>query len=490
MARTRVDVWQATKAEGDWPVVLQGYERAVGLLRQLDRPRGTPTNRLSWQFLAAIHGRARTSGAPDTSNRLWNTCQHGSWYFLPWHRMYLLAFEAIIAHTLGDESWSLPYWYSLDPDDASTSVLPPAFRDTAADNNLFTTERSRIANDGQRLPPLSGSVIDALHAGVYATTDGVSTFGGGERSRPSFSGDETGLLEDTPHGAVHVLVGNDYDADGNPVRQGWMGSFYTAALDPIFWLHHANLDRLWQVWLDSDAEHMNPPPGDRAWSNTKFTFPSPTGGTVSWRVGEVLSLPALGYEYESLAQPKRKRRTRPSPEGRTASVEIGGGAAAHARPEVIGAASGVSLAGPAGVDVALTDPVRRTASVPATPGPGRRVFLRLEGLRGSAAAPVYEVHLNLPDDEGADAHPELSAGHISTFGLTEATQRNDLHSGAGLTKVLDVTPVYETLTEQGRWDPTKLTVSFRPVVPAGRSRTGTPAMHPDLTASRVVVITT
>ena len=28
-----------------------------------------------------------------------------------------------------------------------------------------------------------------------------------------------------------------------------MGGFDTAGLDPIFWLHHANIDRLWDVWL-------------------------------------------------------------------------------------------------------------------------------------------------------------------------------------------------------------------------------------------------
>lgn len=37
-----------------------------------------------------------------------------------------------------------------------------------------------------------------------------------------------------------------------------MGDPVTAALDPIFWLHHANIDRLWEVWLGDNAEHVNP----------------------------------------------------------------------------------------------------------------------------------------------------------------------------------------------------------------------------------------
>jgi tyrosinase len=29
---------------------------------------------------------------------------------------------------------------------------------------------------------------------------------------------------------------------------GWMSDPDKAALDPIFWLHHANIDRLWAAW--------------------------------------------------------------------------------------------------------------------------------------------------------------------------------------------------------------------------------------------------
>ena len=67
------------------------------------RPPGRPSDPLGWRFQAAIHGLAAPAEAPDTSNALWSNCQHGSWYFLPWHRMYLAAFELIIQDALGDE---------------------------------------------------------------------------------------------------------------------------------------------------------------------------------------------------------------------------------------------------------------------------------------------------------------------------------------------------------------------------------------------------
>jgi tyrosinase len=69
---------------------------------------------------------------------LWHECAHGNWFFLPWHRAYLLEFEAVArAHieALGGphETWALPYWNSSDyltiP---KAATLPLALHDAAA----------------------------------------------------------------------------------------------------------------------------------------------------------------------------------------------------------------------------------------------------------------------------------------------------------------------------------------------------------------------
>ena len=136
--------------------------------------------------------------------------------------------------------------------------MPPAFLDmTLADNNLETSERSETARSGLpfygEIDPaqVGETVIATLSVARFATPSGQATFGGGERADLSFDGGERGSLENVPHGAVHSLVGNDYDEFGNVLNAGWMGSFYTAGLDPLFWLHHANIDRLWEVWLQA-----------------------------------------------------------------------------------------------------------------------------------------------------------------------------------------------------------------------------------------------
>ena len=90
------------------------------------RPITYPT---SWRYQAAIHDYIRTrdplavngetmpSSADQT--KYWRQCQHGSWFFLPWHRGYLAYFEQIVRAEIvrqgGPADWALPYWnYSDD----------------------------------------------------------------------------------------------------------------------------------------------------------------------------------------------------------------------------------------------------------------------------------------------------------------------------------------------------------------------------------------
>ena len=60
---------------------------------------------------------------------------------------------------------------------------------------------------------------------------------------------------------MHDYIGAGNDTTGllkfkNPITMtttstGLMGWVPTAAFDPIFWLHHSNIDRIWQQWTNS-----------------------------------------------------------------------------------------------------------------------------------------------------------------------------------------------------------------------------------------------
>ena len=79
------------------------------------------TNRTSWLYQANIHGHPFGPASPA-----WDTCQHGSFYFLSWHRMYLYFFERILRAASGDPNLTLPYWnYSKS---MAARALPLPFR--------------------------------------------------------------------------------------------------------------------------------------------------------------------------------------------------------------------------------------------------------------------------------------------------------------------------------------------------------------------------
>ena len=91
-----------------------------------------------------------------------------------------------------------------------------------------------------------------------------------------------------PHGNVHVLVGGP---GGN------MSLVSRAARDPIFWLHHGNIDRLWDRWINMGGGRVNPT--DTTFLDQQYTFADETGGTETIRVGDAIGSAQLGYQYDS-----------------------------------------------------------------------------------------------------------------------------------------------------------------------------------------------
>ena len=65
-----------------------------------------------------------------------------------------------------------------------------------------------------------------------------------------------------------------------------MGDPDTAAQDPIFWLHHANIDRLWNQWIEQGGGRADPT--DAAWLNTTFTFYDEAGHAVYLTGAEIV----------------------------------------------------------------------------------------------------------------------------------------------------------------------------------------------------------
>jgi tyrosinase len=130
---TRQNVYDLGQA---WAPPILWYARGVAAM--MARPLAGLT---SWRFYGAIHGfdedlwrqldQLNASDALPSQTLIkafWDQCQHGSWYFLPWHRGYLHAFEATIRAAVvalgGPSDWALPYWNHLK---SGQAALPPEF---------------------------------------------------------------------------------------------------------------------------------------------------------------------------------------------------------------------------------------------------------------------------------------------------------------------------------------------------------------------------
>src|SRR5438093_9430907 len=79
----------------------------------------------------------------------------------------------------------------------------------------------------------------------------------------------------------------------------------TDAQDPLFLLHHANVDRLWASW---GQYYGTNPTTDTQWMKQSFTFcedtGQDTGRLVTRKTETVLKTDDLGYSYDSLVRPQ------------------------------------------------------------------------------------------------------------------------------------------------------------------------------------------
>ena len=76
-----------------------------------------------------------------------------------------------------------------------------------------------------------------------------------------------------------------------------MGDPDQAARDPIFWLHHANIDRLWKRWLGQGGRQN--PLKDNVWMTTKFFFFNENGKKVGMAGKDILdTVKQLNYRYD------------------------------------------------------------------------------------------------------------------------------------------------------------------------------------------------
>lgn len=94
----RRSIWSLEPTTAFSSSVMLDYAKAVAVMQ-----RRQPNDPTSWTYQAAIHG----TKAPVPPGADWNQCQHGTWFFLPWHRMYIWFFEKIVREAI-QEAGAIP----------------------------------------------------------------------------------------------------------------------------------------------------------------------------------------------------------------------------------------------------------------------------------------------------------------------------------------------------------------------------------------------
>ncbi len=278
--------------EKEWDSIKRGIQVMMNLNEMVSR---------GYMYQANIHGWSNHKGNESMSDKYsWHKCQHGHYLFLPWHRMYLYYFERILRQAANDSELTIPYWDYV-------GGIPEPFRIPSNESNpLYKGNRCHAINNGT---PLPRNMVDyeAAFDKKYFTVDKENndplsvrdSFGGARIDIPKFVGEGFGALETLPHNQIHMFLG------------GFMADKCKASQDPIFWLHHAQIDRLWETWLNLSDGRQNPN-NEKEWMIQNFTFFDESGSRTNIRVVDVLyTEEQLNYRYDKLAPASHQRREEP-----------------------------------------------------------------------------------------------------------------------------------------------------------------------------------
>jgi tyrosinase len=167
---------------------------------------------------------------------------HGNPGFLSWHRAYLLDLERELQKL--EPSVTLPYWRFNQP---APNVFTEDFMGAPGPGGTVVFSAGNLL----RLWRTDGSAgitrepgFDVQTAPPSLRTEAATLLMGGDRPNAIFDrGPDPALvgfdtMEGNPHGRAHTRF----------VPPSWIRSPDTAPRDPVFFLLHCNVDRLWALW--------------------------------------------------------------------------------------------------------------------------------------------------------------------------------------------------------------------------------------------------
>jgi len=229
---------------------------------------GPNTQLSTWDLFVLWHYHTMRTQTPPGSAR---NAAHRASVFLPWHRWMLLLLEASLQRVLGDSTFGLPYW-----DWAADGDQPPAQQPTLDLWNHLG--HGPFVSDGPFAytedDPQTFRVRVWEHARlgrVVASTRPLWRQLGAATSRLPTTAEVTACVrhtrydkdpwDNTPRdGLRNELEGNVGPGLHNRVHN-WIGGDMgpgTSPNDPVFYLNHCNVDRIWEAWMLTRGRRYEP----------------------------------------------------------------------------------------------------------------------------------------------------------------------------------------------------------------------------------------
>jgi tyrosinase len=290
--RRTVDMNKRLNHRDMTPAQKKGFVEAVLALKNDVDSVLRPGTQKRYDDFVEIHKNAMVG--PD----MFDPMPHGTPLFYPWHRVLLRQFELALQKVANDSAISLPYWdWDMSGSNSPfTSDFLGGDGDTAQSNRVTT---GPFAFSGGRFVI---RVWDATNGNLGLRRE----FGDDSSSWLPTAAQVAGGLGRTPYSPAPSSF--ERVSEGvlhNPVHR-WVGGNMgdaTSPNDPVFFLHHAFLDLLWERWKTqhpSSSPYL--PTGGTPGYDLESTLvfhaqnkPAPWSG--SWTVKETLDPSSLGYTY-------------------------------------------------------------------------------------------------------------------------------------------------------------------------------------------------
>lgn len=309
---------------------LRNLCKAIGYMRN-DIPTDSP---LHWENYGRQHAHHCTEASEG------NPQVHWSWYFLPWHRGYIYFLERILANILTTQfnidgsKFAYPYWdWMVHKEIPNTrlreqaGLASPLFGYDLTQENMVNADNLGFDNtalyDGNRGPTILKSKMDPNNEltvdsqnhvkdtiyytspeYIYKILNAPWDQFGGKSTIDRNTGQ--GLLEQNPHNDGHDWVGTRIG------KNRTMGTLRYAALDPIFYMHHGNIDRIFSMYKQPMPDLDGP------WGQQMYQYTDIDGSWVTVSVKDIMTTITNNVSYDKLLT-----ATKPSKVNRKISSNIG-----------------------------------------------------------------------------------------------------------------------------------------------------------------------